>query len=330
MEKSIKLKNLSVLIMQLPLVLCLLGSAQAGQSYTPSHVFAGLEYANRIIDKVLAAKNITHLQIPQSKEKAAKPMHVYELHVSVLDELHHYAIKNKRRPPPLAVSTLIQYTPTDVYYLTQLVISNVEGIYRDNDGVIDFTMETHTGKTPTDVYQELFEFYYKLNRLNGKNKVSPSKVYAHIYRAKEDLQASLITLSKRLDDTEEEKKRLLVTATYGMHPDGTILPPLERDKKPSDVIKQAFVVRDQLNTLRTRNGLATISRPAFSEYSIVKPIDVFLQTQFIIAELNLLKLPLNIHRITNSAKPTTGKIPSDVYHEMKHINYMLDRLIKGL
>lgn len=314
------------------LVFFILGNVQvrAEKSYTPNDVFSGVEYANHVVDKMLELKNINDISLPKSREKETKPMHVYELHVSVLGELYYYAIKNNRRPPPLAVSTPIKYTPTDVYYLTQLIINNIEEIYRDSGGVMEISIKTHVNKTPVDVYQELLELYYRLSRLSGKNKVSPSEVYAHIYRAKEDLQYSLLVLSKRLGDLEEEKKRLLITAIYGMHPDGSVLSPLEQGKTPNDVIVKFFEVRGKLNELRKQNGLSEIKRPKIDEYKTVKPIDVFLQTQFIIAELNLLKIPMKIHSTTNSAKPNVGKTPSNVYHEIKHIDYMLDRLIHSL
>lgn len=306
-------------------------TAHAAKKYSPSQVFAGVEYANDLLTKILAKKNIRKIHIPSSREKAAKPMHVYELHVSALAELYHYAVKHNRRPPPLAISTPIKYTPTDVYYLTELVINNLEDVYKDGVGVIDFSIKSHSGKTPVHVYQELFELYYKLNLLNGKSKVSPNEVYAHIYRAKEDLQFSLLTLSKRLDKNKEKDKRLLVTAIYGMHPDGSVLPPLEGKKTPGDVQKMSFMVRDKLNLLRKRNKLPEIEHPQINEFfGKVKPIDVFLQTQFIIAELNLLKIPMNINSTTSNAKPVTGKSPSDVYQEMKHLNYMLDRIIQVL
>lgn len=312
------------------LVLCFTGNVKAGQTYTPSDVFAGLEYAHRILDQVLLSKGIGEIRLPHSNEKAAKPMHVYELHLSVLGELYNYAINNNRRPPPLAVSTPMKYTPTDVFYLTQLVLTNIEGIYRDSGGGDKYSIKMHANKTPSEVYQNLFALYYKLNRLNGKSKVSPSEVYAHIYRAKEDLQYSLLTLSKNLDDSDEEKKRLLVTAIYGMHPNGTVMPPQKQGKKPRDVMVKAFEVRGKLNKLRQRNKLSPIKRPELSVYGTVSPIDVFLQTQFVIAELNLLKIPMGLHHSTNSAKPVFGKTPSDVYYEMMHIDYMLDRLMHTL
>ncbi len=302
----------------------------AAQKYTPSDVFSGVEYSNQILDQLLSSKNISNIKIPASKEKDAKPMHVYELQVSVLNELYQYAIKNNRNPPPLAISTPIKYTPTDVYLLTQLVINNLESIYEDQEGNIDFSMNDHSGKSPANVYQELFELYYKLNRVNDKEKVSPNEVYSHIIRAKEDLQYTLLLLSKRIDNKQENKKRLLITAIYGMHPDGTVISALEAGKKPIDVIQKAFEVRKKLNILRKRNQLPEIKIPLMSDYEKIKPIDAFLQTQFIIAELNLLKMPLKISSTTNNGKIATGKTPSDVYQVFKHIDYMLERLIKTL
>lgn len=302
----------------------------AVQKYSPNDVFSGVEYSNRILDELLSLKNISDLNIPESKEKNAKPMHVYELHVSVLNELYHYALKQKRPPPPLTTSTPIKYTPTDVYYLTQLVINNLEGIYEDEGQIIDFSMNNPSGKTPTDVYQELFKLYYQLNRLNGKKKVSPNEVYSHFVRAKEDLQYTLLLLSKKYNDSEEQKKRLLITAIYGMHPNGTVISAQQMGKKPGDVVEMSFKVRNKLNTLRKHHQLTEITIPSLGDYEQIKPIDAFLQTQFIIAELNLLKIPLDISSTTNSFKAVMGKTPSDVYQIIKHIDYMLERLINTL
>lgn len=121
-----------------------------------------------------------------------------------------------------------------------------------------------------------------------------------------------------------------MTAIYGMHPDGTVFTPQEMGKKHGVVLQIAFDVRTKLNTPRKRNKLPEIKIPSLSDFGKIKPIDVFLQTQFIIAELNLLKMPFGVSSTINSAKPVTGKTPSDVYQVVKHIDYMLDRLIKTL
>lgn len=312
------------------LFICFINTAHAEKKYSPSDVYSGTNYANKLIARILTVKGISSMVLPKSRETSVKPMHVYELQASVLGELYHYANNTNRRPPPLVMSTPIKYTPTDVYYVTELIINNLRNIHEDLIGSVSLVKGDYSDKSPSDVYQNLFELYYRVNRLNGKNKVSPNEVYAQILRAKEDLQYSLLTLSKRLKDEEEDKKRLLVTAVYGLHPDGTSIAKKESGKKPVDVLKIAKKVRKKLNVLRSKNKLTKIKIPDISGFSKVKPIDIFLQSQFIIAELNLLKIPLEIASTTNTAKPASKKTPSDVLYEMKHIGYMLDRLINAI
>lgn len=321
----------STMVSAILMTLVLVGNAQAAHNYTPSHVFSNIEYADKMLDGLLASKKITEIKPPLSKEYSIKAMHVYELHVSVLAEFHRFSVSIGSTPPPLPISTPIEYTPSDVFFLSELLSNNLEEIYFDQIGAPDFSQRTHSGKTPNHVFQKLFVVYYKLNRLNGKSKISPNEVFAQSLRAKEDLQYTLQTLSKRLDSSEEEKKRLLVSAIYGMHTDGSVISSIEPGKTPGDVVERTFTVRDKLNLLRERYKLPKVPHPEMNVYfGNVKPIDVFLQTQFITAELNLLKLPMKVTSTTNSAKPAAGKTPSDVYQEMKHIEYMLDRLLNVL
>lgn len=323
-------KKIIALLTTLFLLVLFTTDVWARISYTPSNVYSGLDYSNRMLDKVLSDRKIDNIELPISRENAAQPMHVYELHASVLYELYIYARNHDFRPPPIVVSTPITYTPTDVYHLTQSIIKNIEWLYTDGGGKVEFSKKKFKGKKPAQVYQRLFEIFYKMNRLNGKTKISPTVVYSHIQRAKEDLQNSLVILSRRLDNTEEEKKRLLITAVYAMHPDGTSISSDVSGKIPKDVMEMVFDVRDKLNALRKRNRLTEIKRPVQSEFNTVKPIDVFLQTQFIIAELNLLKIPMGINSTTNIAKTTVAKTPSDVFFVMQHIDYMLARLLRTL
>jgi len=277
---------------------------------------------------MLKSENIHITKQPILYEKNALPMHVYELQATIIRELYLYALNNQLSPPPIIVSTPIKYSPTDVYLANKVLVDSLSSYFIDHSGFTQINKVKSFNKTPTQVYQELFELYYKVNLLNGRTKVSPTEVYTQIFRAKEDLKLTLITLSKKSDN--ESLKRLLLTATYGMHPDGSNISEIESGKKPSDVLYIAFQVRENLNKLRLKNNLIKIQTPELSNYTNILPLDILLQTQFIIAELNLLKLPLNIINITNGPRPFKNKTPSDVYQEMKHINYMLTRLISTL
>ena len=110
-----------------------------------------------------------------------------------------------------------------------------------------------------------------------------------------------------------------------------MLTALEKGKTPGDVMTMVFNVRSNLNALRSKNKMKEIKIPAINDFNgKIKPIDIFLQAQFIIAELNLLKIPMDINSQTAAVIPETNKTPSDVHQEMKHINYMLERIIATL
>jgi len=298
--------------------------------YSPSEVFSKLEYANVLAEALLKAEGKQTENLPVSLETDAEPMHVYELHVTILYELMGYALKMDHRPPPIPASQSIKYTPTDVYYLSELITSKLRTIYSSRFGVVYLRPKHFSNKTPSEVYQKAYELFYRLSLLNGHSEISPDTVFSQIQRAKHDLQASLLILAKRLDKSDEKKKRQLVTAIYGLKPDATKLSSKELNKTPNNALQKALAIRKTLNALRENNKLEAIAIPDFSTYPQVRPVDVFLQTQFIIAELNLLKQAWNIHKTTNNAQTSNGNTPSDVYYEMQHIEYMLNRLFKVL
>ncbi len=321
----IYLSALRSLLVITSLLLCSISYAE--KKYTPSDVYANIDYATRLLEQVLDKKNITNISLPTSYETAVKPMHVYELNVAAISELYRFAIKNSLTPPPLTFSSPIKYSPSDVYYLTEILSNKIEQIYEDNVGVNLLYPDIFSGKKPKDVYDKLFKLYAMILRLRGFEKVSPNQVYAQTHRAKVDIQSIILTLSKRLNDSQFDQKRLLVTAAYGMHPDGSKMKGYEENKTPKDVITSALSIRKKINQLKQLYKIQTLAIPSITSFSKATPSDAFLQTQYIIAEINLLKSPLGINHSTDVAIEAKNKVPSDVYQEMKHIDYLLDRLI---
>jgi len=212
------------------------------ENFTPSDVFSQVNYANQLAMDLLKEKGVSHYDLPLSRETQVQPMHVYELHVSVLAEIYSYALSQGYRPPPIVVARPMSYKPTDVYYLSLLAVKKLEEIHKDKLGFSDAQLKEFKNKSPTMVYQEIFALFYRLNLLNGQAKISPSIVFSHVTRMKEDLQTTLLLLSRRLEQTpaNERTKRLLTTATFGTHPEGTHLANKLDGKNPSDVLLVAF------------------------------------------------------------------------------------------
>ncbi len=318
------------------LLLCVIcqfhsGSVYAETLYSPADIFAITQYAHQLVDRILTQRGVDIMNIAApSQEVDVKPMHVYQLYATALMELYNYELTHQRHPPPLVAVTPINYTPTETYQLAQIVITALEEFYQEEIGPIDITQQPQTAKTPSDVYQLLFQLYVKLTRLNGKQDFTADDVYAQLHRAADDLKSILITLSQRLPNDKEREKRLLITAAYGINTDGTQLSAPDPRATPTDVLMKTLAVRDKLNAWRKKYHLPEIRRPEIAAFKQISFADVFLQTQVIVAELNIIKMSQKILSVTNLAQPVTGKTPADAYQAIKHIDYMLERILSVL
>ncbi|MBB1076130.1 hypothetical protein HUU62_17120 [Rhodoferax sp. 4810] len=298
---------------------------------SPADIFIITQYAHQLVDRILTQRGVNTSNIEvYSQERDIKPMHVYQLYATALMELYNYELTNQRHPPPLVVVAPINYTPTETYQLAQIVIAALEELYQEEVGPIDITQSPQAAKTPSEVYQSLFVLYVKLTRLNGKQDFTADDVYAQLHRVADDLRNILVTLSQRLPDNKEREKRLLITAAYGINTDGSQLSEPDSNATPTDVLVKALAVRDKLNVWRKKYRLPDIQRPDVSAFKQVGFADVFLQTQIIIAELNIIKMSQKIVSVTNLAQPVTGKTPTDDYQAIKHIDYMLERILSVL
>lgn len=271
----------------------------ANTTHTPSSVFNLTDQSNRIVEQLIKARGITIPKVtPKSRETEAQPMHVYELSTALLQELYDYALNHELLPPPIVISTSIQYSPGDVHKLLTITRDYLLELHAAAGIETPIYTRQFSNKTTADVYQSLFELYYKLNLFNGREKVSPNEVFSQVSRAKDDLRTTMTTMARRLDDDQERTKRLLYTAAYGINVDGTVMPPFEGGKKPVDPLSLSFEVRGLLNQLRMIYGIKEVPVPSMAQFSEgVEPIDVFLQIQFIIAEINTLKEPLTLYHV---------------------------------
>jgi hypothetical protein len=107
-------------------------------------------------------------------------------------------------------------------------------------------------------------------------------------------------------------------------------PPSESGRVPGDAFAKCLDIRKLLNQHRIAAGLPEVplATPP-SDYEI-RPRDVFLQTQIIIAELNLLKLRTETISSTPLAIPVKGtKSPTDVHEQASLIEYLLRQVKAG-
>lgn len=307
--------------------LCLLLSSYNTQASTPDNIFRFIERSNRMLGEMLEKEGIKSPLKAVSREKDIKPMHLYELHIAILNELYVYSVNHGKTPPPLVVASPIAYSSAEVYDLSSIVHKMLMKLYTDNVSLLAPRMAAVRGKTVNDVFEELFDLYHKMSLLNGR-EVGDNEVFAQAQRVKLDLKLTLEIISDRLKNDQENEKRLLLSAIYGLNPDGSTMGLMENGKKPQDLVTMSLNIRKQLNQLRKLYKLEETPAPTLSEFgNDIQSMDAFLQTQFIISELNLIKKPLKIQTSSNQPRLAQAKTTSHVFHELKHVNYMLDRLL---
>jgi hypothetical protein len=148
-----------------------------------------------------------------------------------------------------------------------------------------------TGKTPTDVFTALVEVFVKLDRRCGHEQVSPNVVYEQMVRADADVRSML--------QQGDSASRYRIDA-----------PPSDSDRSPRHVLERALEIRGPINQLLARLELPAAPIPSSIPQGEIDPAYPFIQTQIIIAELNLLKVHLKTFSSTPLPIPVSGKTPT--------------------
>ncbi len=285
---------------------------EAGKKFpegiSPSDVYTAVDLLNRSVDVLLQARKIKVPPPQRSLESGLGPFHAYQLQLACIEKLHAFQRSTGMRPIPLVVSTPMKYSPADVKKLTHMMLAEVRKVASTSgvEGLPD-NVNKASGKTPTDVAKVTLDLFAKLSALSGQEKTTPSAVYAQIVRAVADAESIL----KQIDPAS----RYYVDA-----------PVSEPGRTPGDVFAQCLEVRREINTLREWLGLSTTPVPKISTGRQLQPADVFVQTQIIIAELNLLKMSTDTVSSTPLAIQAEGKTPTDVHQQVAFLKYLIPQV----
>ena len=307
--KEIQVKKTRIFCGMLICVLSFfIGPWQLQAAVTPNDVYAVFDLADRKLNGILEAEGKPVFDGKLFPEKGLKPMHVYQMAVSCLETIHWYEAENGMVPVPIVIATPRKYTPADVLRLAGLVLFEVDRIAEHLKIYgLDEDAAWVENKTPTHVFFKILTLYIKMNTLAGKSKISPSEVYAQMVRAVKDVKSILGNIDP--------------ARRYRVDP-----PRSDRGLKPADVFKKCLSARESINASRRHFGLETIPVPALDPGMDIKPMDVFVQTQIIIAEINLLKMGTGTVSVTPLPISVTGKTPSDVHQQAALMKYLLGQI----
>ncbi len=275
---------------------------------TPSDVFVLVDLLNRSLDVMLDAGQIKQPQPTASVEKGLGPMHVYQLAVACVNRIYDFDIQINIRPIPQVIVRPMKYTPADVKPLLELMLGDIwRAAFALKINDLPEEEGKFSDKSPTDVFQGMLNLFIKLSALTRQENIDPNTVFSEISRAVTDVKSILSQIDP--------------VCRFKVNP-----PAGKPGLKPADVFAECLNARRVINKYRQEFNMNIVPVPQLSAVSLIRSVDVYVQTQIIIAEVNLLKMATNTISSTPLAIPSAGKTPSDVHQQAVMIQYLLNQI----
>ena len=280
---------------------------------TPNDSYISAARLLQIVDVLLQAKGVEAPPVPEMHETGLGPFHVYQMALTAASRVQEFDLRVGVQPFPTIASSPRLLAPRDVKYVADLLADNLRRAAQKLGVEAQlFTDLPHaTEKTPTDVFAVLVEVFVKLDRLCGHDKISHNEVHAQLVRATADVRSIL--------QQGDPASRYRIDA-----------PAAEPDRTPRHVLESALAIRETIKQLSERMDMQPTPLPTGVAAGEVGPDHPFVQTQIIIAELNLLKVHLQTTSSTPLAIPVAGKTPTHVQQQALLMHHLLQQVPKIL
>ncbi len=274
---------------------------------TVTDVCAAMDRVNRSVTELMAAKRIDAPPEPRSWEKGLDLMHVYQLQVACLDRLFELEGQDGIGRIPLMASRTTRYTASDIVTVCEVMRDEIRRLAW-NMGVTELPDEKPKwrDKTIDDAFGEALQLHVNLNALTGADQISPDAIYPHIARAVSDAKAIL----RHIDPAH--RYRIDAKQTND-------------SVTSAELLEQCLATRKTINIAREDLGLEPTPIPE-NRSGVKRTEDAFVQSQIILAELNLIKLRTGSADSTPLAVPTGGKSATDVYNQAVLLEYLIGQI----
>ena len=269
---------------------------------TPNHVFQAADDLTANINKIRQQQNITSDARKPGVQIAKTPIHAYTKALEVFEKVNRYKQSKGLATATLPTLPSKKVVPADVLALVKEISVQLTDINRALG--INFTgnAKLPVGKTPSDVYENLWQSSYLLDDLVGA--ISPTFVHRNTLR----IEQALIAIANKLGKSSQIAK-----------------PEKPQGKKPIDANIQGFKVLYKLVELEKQLDLPPLRVPSFPAGKI-SPSDVYDTTNNVIAELTRINVKLGLPAVPKASLSTEKITPNEVIFQFKKIQLLLDNL----
>jgi hypothetical protein len=281
--------------------------AFAAETITPSHVYQKVE--NIILEIDILRETIGVEGIPTEPEPQSDktPIHVYSKGLEVLEKVARVQRKLGMVPVEVGEIPLKQIKPADVFQLVEVILTELRSIKKQLL-ITEKSEPTELvgGKTPSQVYEELWVASYMLDGLI--EPIQPNEVYRNIQYLDDELRLIAAKLNATLD----------------LDP-----PKIKGRKRLKNIGQQALLALYKISSLERRLGMEAASIPDMTLARITSS-DIYDITNVLMAELVHIKVHLKIELPRGDRPMPPRKRPNEVFAQMQLVVNNLDKLIQAV
>ena len=269
---------------------------------TPNEVYRSTSNLISSIEQIRLNQNITSIAKKPGVQIAKTPIHAYTKALEVFEKVIRFKESKNWSHSNLPQLPQQNVTPEDVLSVINGILKELEDVNQKLG--IDFNTNTPLpeGKTPSDVYENLWKASYLFDDLVGS--IGPEYVYRNTVRIEKALQK----IAKKLN-----KSTVII--------DPTII----QKQKPIDANISGYKVLYKLAVLEKELGLIAVRVSGFPAGKIT-PSDVYDTTNNIIAELTRINVHLNLPSVPDVDLSTEKITPSNVVFQFKKIELLLNNI----
>lgn len=287
------MKTLMYLVISAIVVLATpLHAAEIGAK-TPDDVYQRVMQLKQQMMSLREANGISSPWPSVEKPTDLAPRHVLQKNLEVLDKIKRLRRIRKMGPITVPLFPTRNITPNEVYDMTGRLIEELK-LFPEVAGATTAPLEPVTGKTSSEVYQELWNISLAMNPLLGVRGLKPTDVYGQSLKILGQVRFLRISQSLSVEIPP---------------------PPRTEGKRPNHALQQAFHLLDKIALAEHNLWIEPIKVPKVPRREI-KPGEVYDALLIVQAEVERVKYRLGVDRDIAVPELEGQKTPDDVLYNL--------------
>ena len=263
----------------------------------PSDVYSESLILKEMVVALRKENGINETLPAVAKQKDKLPRHVLQKTLEILAKVNKYRELHDYGPITLPPVPPREITPQDVYNNVERLKLEVSYLLKDRSILKEkrFYLKKYTGKTPSDVYRELWTISLAFDRLIGQG-FTPTDVFI--------LSQQIVDEIKFIRATQRENQNIPV-------------PKKRPNLLPNHALYTSVKLIAKIHDDEKKLWMEPVPVPKV-EQRVISPTEVYDSLQTVSAELNRIERRLGIERSFALKKVKEKKTPSDVVQNLEY------------